>query len=82
MMDRHILYMDNFRGFRDAYIPIANVNFLVGGNSSGKTSVLSLLKLMSEERLLSDSQFFSEDVDLGTFQDIVSAHADDRTYSE
>src|SRR5258708_20266753 len=80
MIERHTLYVDNFRGFRDTYVPISDVNFLVGENSSGKTSLLSLLKLMSEERLLIDSQFLAEDVDLGTFQDIVSAHADNPSY--
>jgi hypothetical protein len=76
MFDEHTLYVDNFRGFRDAYIPISDVNFLVGENSSGKTSLLSLLKLMSEGRVLIDSQFLAEDVDLGTFEDIASAHTD------
>lgn len=80
MIDRHILYVDNFRGFRDAYIPISDVNFLVGENSSGKTSILSLLNLMSAERLLLDSQFISDDVDLGIFEDIVSAHTTDPSY--
>lgn len=80
MIDQYTLYVDNFRGFKDTYIPIADVNFLVGENSSGKTSILSLLKLMSEERLLIESQFLADDVDLGTFDDIVSAHSEDSTY--
>jgi hypothetical protein len=80
MIDRHVLYVDNFRGFRDTYVPISDVNFLVGENSSGKTSLLSLLKLMSEERLLIESQFLANDVDLGTFDDIVSAHTEDSSY--
>jgi len=37
MIAEHTLYVDNFRGFRDTYVPIADVNFLVGENSSGKT---------------------------------------------
>jgi hypothetical protein len=80
MTDRHTLYVDNFRGFSDTYIPISDVNFLVGENSSGKTSILSLLKLMSEDRLLIDSQFLGEDVDLGTFRDIASTHTHDPSY--
>ena len=80
MIDEHTLYVDNFRGFKDTYIPIADINFLVGENSSGKTSILSLLKLMSEDRLLIESQFMADDVDLGTFQDIVSAQTDDSSY--
>lgn len=80
MIDRHTLYVDNFRGFKNTYIPISHVNFLVGENSSGKTSILSLLKLMSDEKLLMEGQFLADDVDLGTFRDIVSANAQDPSY--
>ena len=73
MIDDYTLYVDNFRGFTDTHIPILDVNFLVGENSSGKTSILSLLKLMSDERLLAEGQFLAEEVDLGTFADIASA---------
>lgn len=76
----HVLYLDNFRGFSDSYIPIKDVSFLVGENSTGKSSALSLLKLLGDERLLLLNQFTTEDVDLGTFRDIVSAHADDSSY--
>ncbi len=80
MFEQHTLYADNFHGFQDAYIPIADVNFLVGENSSGKTSLLSLLKLMSVDRFLLDNQFTADDVDIGTFDDIVSAHATNPDY--
>ena len=41
MIDGGILrYVDNFRGFSDTYVPISDVNFFVGENSSGKTSLL------------------------------------------
>jgi hypothetical protein len=81
MIDQHTLYVDNFRGFKETYVPISRVNFLVGENSSGKTSILSLLKLLAVERLLLENQFVVEDdIDFGTFDDIVSAHADNRAY--
>ncbi|MBL8422627.1 MAG: AAA family ATPase [Candidatus Accumulibacter phosphatis] len=38
------LYMDNYRGFSDTTVPLAGVNFLVGENSTGKTSFLELLE--------------------------------------
>ena len=78
-MKRHI-FVDNFRGFSNTYVPIADVNFLVGQNSTGKTSLLLLLKLLSSPRLLMSRDFGGEDVDLGHFNDVVSAHAEDRTY--
>lgn len=80
MFEQHTLYVDNFRGFADSYVPLDDINFLVGENSTGKTSLLTLLKLMSAERLLMDNQFTTGDVDLGTFQDIVSAHTQSPSY--
>ena len=78
---KRYLFIDNFRGFSNAYIPIVDVNFLVGENSSGKTSVLSLLKLFSSSHFLMGKDFFNdEDVNFGHFSDMVSAHAEDRTY--
>jgi hypothetical protein len=77
---RYYLYIDNFRGFSNTYIPITDVNFLVGENSTGKTSVLSLLKLFSGGRFLIARQFGDEHVNFGHFSDIVSAHAEDKSY--
>jgi hypothetical protein len=42
-MTRTFLYMDNFRGFSDTFVPLKSVNFLVGENSTGKSSFLELL---------------------------------------
>jgi hypothetical protein len=33
---KYYLFIDNFRGFKDTFVPITNVNFLVGENSTGK----------------------------------------------
>lgn len=41
------VYIDNFRGFAEAVIPIRQVNFLVGENSTGKTSFLELIEVLS-----------------------------------
>lgn len=42
------IYLDNFRGFTETFIPIQQVNFLVGENSTGKTSLLELLESFSK----------------------------------
>lgn len=39
------IYIDNYRGFSKAWIPLESVNFLVGENSTGKTSFLELLSM-------------------------------------
>ncbi len=41
------IYIDNFRGFSDTLIPLRQVNFLVGENSTGKTSFLQLIETFS-----------------------------------
>ncbi|HEU0050331.1 MAG TPA: AAA family ATPase [Nitrososphaera sp.] len=74
------LFIDNFRGFSNARIPITNVNFLVGQNSTGKTSVLGLLKLFSGPRFLYEQVFGDEQVTFGHFSDMVSAHSDDKSF--
>jgi hypothetical protein len=74
------LFIDNFRGFANAHIPIANVNFLVGENSTGKTSVLGLLKLFSGPRFLFQQEFGDDQVNFGHFSDMVSAHSEDKSF--
>jgi hypothetical protein len=41
------VYIDNFRGFSDEFIPLRQVNFLVGENSTGKTSFIELVETLS-----------------------------------
>src|SRR5689334_22231169 len=79
---KYYLFVDNFRGFSNTCIPIADVNFLVGENSTGKTSVLSLFKLFSGPQfVLKQSETFADEhISFGHFADMVSAHSDDRTY--
>lgn len=74
-----LLFIDNFRGFRNARIPIRQVNFLVGENSTGKTSVLGLLNIFSSPEFMFGNDFSNEHVNFGHFSDMVSAHSDDRT---
>lgn len=40
------IYVDNYRGIRDSLIPLSEVNFLVGENSTGKTSLLNAISLI------------------------------------
>lgn len=74
------LYVDNFRGFRNAYIPIKNVSFLVGENSTGKTSILTLVKILSSPKFWFNQSFDIDEVRMGHFQDLVSIHASDKNY--
>ncbi|HLI81210.1 MAG TPA: AAA family ATPase, partial [Candidatus Binataceae bacterium] len=74
------LFIDNFRGFTDTCFPVTDVNFLVGENSTGKTSVLGLIKLFTGPRFLMEQRadFADEHVSFGHFADMVSAHSAER----
>jgi predicted ATP-dependent endonuclease of OLD family len=73
------VYVDNFRGFSDEFIPLADVNFLLGENSTGKSSILALLRLFGFPPFWLSGEFNTDDYQFGNFSDIVSVNASDRT---
>lgn len=77
---RYFLFVDNFRGFQDTCVPIIDVNFLVGENSTGKTSLLSLIKLLSGPGFFMGMDFDDEDIGFKHFDDMVSANSENRGY--
>ncbi len=74
------IYVDNYRGFSKALVPIDDVNFLVGENSTGKTSILGLIKLLSPPDFWLKNEFDFRKVGFGTFRDVVSISATDKSY--
>ena len=70
---RRTIFLDNFRGFANTSSPLADVNFLVGENSTGKTSVLNLLRMLS-------SLGREDEFQLQHFKELVSIHSEDRSY--
>jgi len=69
------VYMDNFRGFSKTLIPLRKTSFLVGENSTGKSSFLSLVSL-----LYNSAFWYSQDFSVfGGFSDIVSAASKDKS---
>lgn len=74
------LYLDNFRGFDETFIPIRAVNFFVGENSTGKTSVLGIINLLSSIYFWIYQEFNGKEVQFGNFKDMVSVHATDRSF--
>jgi hypothetical protein len=77
---KYHLFVDNFRGFTDTCIPITDVNFLVGENSTGKSSILGLINMFSSASFLVGDDFANEDVGFSHFSDMVSANSDDQSY--
>lgn len=72
------IYVDNYRGFSETFIPIKDVNFLVGENSTGKTSILGLLKLLSPPDFWLNKEFDFRTVGFGTFKDLVSINSSNK----
>jgi len=64
------IYLNNFRGFYNSEIPVNDVNFLVGENSSGKTSILKLVELLSSQEFWLNGAFRDTHIDFGFFGDI------------
>jgi predicted ATPase len=77
-----VIYFNNFRGFEKTYLPLNNVNFFVGENSSGKTSVLKLIKILSDHRFWFTQEFNSDEAELGYFSEIASYANKSKKYFE
>lgn len=72
-------YIDNFRGLQNQIIDLKKVNFLVGENSTGKSSLIKAISLMSNFNFWMTGELVSKDFELGIFEDILSA-AHDRDF--
>ena len=67
-----ILYLDNIRGFSNQFIELNEVNFFVGENSTGKSSVISIISLLSDYSFGLAGEFKNQFVDFGPFSEIVN----------
>ena len=70
-----LLYINQFRGFNDTYLYLNKTNFLVGENSTGKTTLLSLIKLLSTREFWHTLHFNMQDIELGYGSEIISHQA-------
>lgn len=75
------VYLNNVRGFNRTLVPIRPCTFLVGENSTGKSSFLSILRLLSRPDFFFNPRFFfSDENSVIGFADIVSAWAADKSF--
>lgn len=72
--------MNNFRGFTETLIPLKQTNFLVGENSTGKSSFLSLLSLVNKTLFWVNPTLVIREELGSSFGDMVSAWSEERTY--
>jgi predicted ATP-dependent endonuclease of OLD family len=73
------LYLDNYRGFSEQFIEIREVNFLVGENSSGKSSVLLALNTVFNPNFWLNLDFSTGDTQMYSFEDLVSVEAKNKS---
>lgn len=74
------IYADNFRGFQKTLCPLKSVNFFVGENSTGKTSLLSLVNLLTSNQFWMDTELQTRKIGLGDFKDLVSIESENKKY--
>lgn len=77
-----VIYFDNFRGFQATYLELTEVNFFVGENSTGKTSLLKLIGIMSSPGFWRYGYFGTEEISLGGFSDIITSPRNSKDYFE
>lgn len=78
---KNYIYIDNYRGFSNTHIPMLQVNFLVGENSTGKTSFLELLEMLCYPPFwLFEPKFGVPGHNNRHFLDLVSAASPDKKY--
>lgn len=64
--------MNNYKGFVDTFIPIEDVNFLVGENSTGKTAVLDVIGVVFSAQFQYNADLNGEEYSLGYFNELVN----------
>jgi len=72
------IYLKNYKGFRDQVIVLEDVNFFVGENSTGKTSVLKIINLLASSKFWFDFEFNNEEIELGYFEEIITKNIDEK----
>lgn len=72
------LYVDNYKGFTNTVIPLTDVNFFVGENSTGKTAILNLINILSDPSFWIIPEFNNSSVELGYFNEIVNQLSPDK----
>jgi predicted ATPase len=74
------LYIKNYKGFDEIILNLLDVNFFVGENSTGKTSILKLISILCGTDFWFYSQFNVDDVELGYFDEIKNKNSEDKYF--
>src|SRR5262249_46089444 len=73
------LQLENFRAFKRADVQLSRLNFFVGPNNSGKSSIISAISLIAQNSNPSVRNYSlalnGAHTQLGTFYDVVHGHS-------
>lgn len=73
------VYADNYKGFKNQVVNLSPVSFFVGQNSTGKSSLMSLMHILFSQDFWLNMNFNSKDHPSGLFSDLVSKESGDRS---
>ena len=74
------IFLKNYKGFKHEVISLEQINFLVGENSTGKTSFLKIINLLSSSEFWYDYEFNNNEVELGYFEEIINKQTVDNFF--
>src|SRR5690554_7416609 len=74
------IYLKNYKGFKQQFVELQDVNFLVGENSTGKTSFLKIINLLSSPEFWYNYEFNNNEVELGYFEEILNKKTNDKYF--
>ncbi|WP_321501163.1 AAA family ATPase [Breoghania sp.] len=75
------VFAKNFRGFRRINIELASVNFIVGDNSSGKSSILHLINCIFTESFLRKYNIVGSSEKVSSSVDVLSPYIEESEVS-
>lgn len=70
--------MDNYSGFNNTLVTLSDVNFLVGENSTGKTTLISLLKTFMSNNFWANANLNCDKEENRTYSEYVNQYSDNR----
>lgn len=74
------IFLKNYKGFKHQVISLDEMNFLVGENSTGKTSFLKVINLLSSSEFWYAYEFNNNEVELGYFDEIINKQTTDKFF--
>jgi predicted ATPase len=74
------IFLKNYKGFKNQIINLMDVNFLVGENSTGKTSLLKIINLLSSAEFWYNYEFNNNEVELGYFEEIIDKRSEEKFF--